>query len=220
MAAIPPSSPESRHVAALLTQAVEGAAQALRTHQDELDVLDSVAGNGDHGRVMARGARAAASAAERALAEGAGAATLLLHAADAWGDRAGGTSGALWGAGLRAAARALSDDEVPADALVAACREAIESVTAYGNARLGDKTLIDAFDPFMQTLSGDLEGGLPAGAAWANAAITAAAAADATAALTPRLGRARVLASRGLGHRDPGAVSFAVVVAAATDHFP
>ncbi|MGB8382468.1 MAG: dihydroxyacetone kinase family protein, partial [Dermatophilaceae bacterium] len=77
MAAIPRSSPESRHVAALLTQAVEAAAQALRTHQDELDVLDSVAGNGDHGRVMARGARAAASAAERALAEGAGAATLL-----------------------------------------------------------------------------------------------------------------------------------------------
>jgi hypothetical protein len=37
--------------------------------------------------------------------------------------------------------------------------------------------------------------------------------------LTPRLGRARPLATRSLGHADPGAVSFAIVMAAVSEHF-
>ena len=36
-----------------------------------------------------------------AVSAGAGAASVLAVAGDAWGDRAGGTSGALWGLALR-----------------------------------------------------------------------------------------------------------------------
>lgn len=216
---IPAASAESRELAGSLQAALAGAAAALAAHERELDELDAVAGNGDHGRVMARGARAAVAAGAKAHAGGAGAATLLLHAADAWSDKGGGTSGALWGAGLRGAARALSDEEVVPDALVGACRSAIESVTSYGNARPGDKTVIDAFLPFVESLADDVAVGLPPGAAWANAAAIAARAADDTAAMSPRLGRARTLASRALGHRDPGAVSFVVVVRSAMEHF-
>ena len=216
---IPEASESSRELAKRILAALESVAASLAEHETELGELDAFAGNGDHGRVMTRGARAAAAAAARAVAQGAGAATTLLHAADAWSDRAGGTSGALWGNGLRAGARALSDEEPVPDAPHAAPRAALDAVTAYGNARLGDKTLVDAFLPFVESLEADLDAELPVGAAWVNAAAAAGRAAESTASLTPRLGRARPLAARSVGHPDPGAVSFAIVMTAVSEHF-
>ena len=216
---IPEASESSRELAKRIQAALESVAASLAENEAELGELDAFAGNGDHGRVMTRGARAGAAAAARAVAQGAGAATTLLHAADAWSDRAGGTSGALWGNGLRAGARALSDEEAVPDAARIAPRAALDAVTAYGNARLGDKTLVDAFLPFVESLEADLGAELPVGAAWVNAAAAAARAAESTASLTPRLGRARPLAARSVGHPDPGAVSFAIVMAAVSEHF-
>jgi dihydroxyacetone kinase len=216
---IPAASAASRLVAKNIVAALESAAESLSEHEAELGQLDSFAGNGDHGRVMTRGARAAVAAARRAVADDAGASTTLLLAADAVSDRAGGTSGALWGAGLRASARVMSDDEVPSGIATTALRAALDAVTAYGNARLGDKTLVDAFLPFVESFEVDILAGLPVGAAWVNAAAAAARSADATSSLTPRLGRARPLAARSLGHADPGAVSFAIAMAAVSEHF-
>jgi dihydroxyacetone kinase len=216
---IPAASPASRLVAKNIVAALESVAESLADHEAELGQLDAFAGNGDHGRVMTRGARAAAAAARRAVADQAGAATTLLLAADAWSDRAGGTSGALWGAGLRAGARVMSDDEVRSGIATTALRAALDAVTAYGNARLGDKTLVDAFLPFVESFEVDILAGLPVGAAWVNAAAAAARSAEATSSLTPRLGRARPLAARSLGHADPGAVSFAIAMAAVSEHF-
>src|SRR6185295_10413982 len=217
--AIPAASEASRLIAKSIVAAMESTAESLAEHEAELNQLDAVAGNGDHGRVMLRGARAAAAAAQRAVADEAGAATTLLLAADAWSDRAGGTSGALWGAGLRAGARVMSDETISPDTATIALRAALDAVTAYGNARLGDKTLVDAFLPFVDSFDDDMQAGLPLGAAWVNAADAAARSADATASLTPRLGRARPLAARSLGHADPGAVSFAIAMAAVSEHF-
>ena len=217
--AIPAASEASRLIAKSIVAAMESTAESLAEHEAELNQLDAVAGNGDHGRVMLRGARAAAAAAQRAVADDAGAATTLLLAADAWSDRAGGTSGALWGAGLRAGARVMSDETISPDTATTALRAALDAVTAYGNARLGDKTLVDAFLPFVDSFDDDMQAGLPLGAAWVNSADAAARSADATASLTPRLGRARPLAARSLGHADPGAVSFAIAMAAVSEHF-
>ena len=216
---VPEASADSQEIAKRIHVALESVADSLAEHETELGELDAVAGNGDHGRVMARGARAAAAAAARAVAEGAGAATTLLHAADAWSDRAGGSSGALWGSGLRAGASVLSDEEITPVVARTAPRAALDAVTAYGNARLGDKTVVDAFLPFVESLEADLLAELPLGAAWVNAAAAAARSAEATASLTPRLGRARPLAARSLGHADPGAVSFAIAMAAVSEHF-
>jgi dihydroxyacetone kinase len=113
----------------------------------------------------------------------------------------------------------MSDDEVPSGIATTALRAALDAVTAYGNARLGDKTLVDAFLPFVESFEVDILAGLPVGAAWVNAAAAATRSADATSSLTPRLGRARPLAARSLGHADPGAVSFAIAMAAVSEHF-
>lgn len=79
-----------------------------------------------------------------------------------------------------------------------------------GGARPGDKTLVDAFAPFAETLAADLERREPIKVAWAHATERAFNAANATADLMPKLGRARIHEDRSKGHRDAGAVSFAL----------
>ena len=84
---------------------------------------------------------------------------------------------------------------------------------ARGGAKPGDKTLVDAFAPFAETLTRAVASGATLAAAWRAAAAAAEHAANATGSLVPRLGRARPLAERSRGHRDAGAVSFALAAA-------
>ena len=73
-----------------------------------------------------------------------------------------------------------------------------------------DDTLVDAFAPFAATLSAAVGKGLALPAAWAEAAVAAKTAADATAQLAPKMGRARSHTKRSMGHPDAGAVSLAL----------
>ncbi len=186
----------------------------LREHEKELGRIDAVAGDGDHGRGMLKGADAALSAVD-ALAD-AGPGWTLRAAGRAWAAGAGGTSGVLWGAGLEAAGEALSDGRDAYDGHVA-----VEAVAAFadailelGRAEVGDKTLVDALLPFRNGLAAAIAEGLPLLAAWQEAARSATAAAEETAALTPKKGRARPLAEKSVGTPDAGATSFALIVTA------
>ena len=154
----------------------------------------------------------ALDAARTALEAGAGAQTLLEHAADAWADRAGGTSGALWGVALRAVAASLGDSVTPKGADVATgVVAANDGILAFG-AVPGDKTMVDALVPFSETLRREIGGGARLGAAWARAAEAATAAAAATSTLLPKMGRARPHAEKSLGTPDAGAHSLALIV--------
>jgi dihydroxyacetone kinase len=79
-----------------------------------------------------------------------------------------------------------------------------------GQASVGDKTLVDAVTPFAQVLSEQVRSGAPLRSAWQCAEAAADVAAQATANLVPRKGRARPLAERSVGTPDPGAVSFVI----------
>jgi dihydroxyacetone kinase len=211
----PPSSAESREYAAACVSALEAASGRLAELEAELGALDAVAGDGDHGRGMVRGAGAAVSAAREALEAGRGAGSVLAAAGDAWADRAGGTSGVLWGAGLRAWGESIGDLEGPEAVDVAAGVTAFAArITALGGAQPGDKTLVDALVPFETELRGAVVRGIALAEAWELACSAAEEAAAATAALTPRKGRARPLAEKSVGTADPGATSLAEVFAA------
>ena len=212
---IPDADDTSRATAQTVRLAVEAIADTIDAHVDELGRLDAVAGDGDHGIGMQRGARAARAAADAAVDAGAGAATTLQRAADAWADRAGGTSGALWGVILAAIARSLGDAGAPTAADVAVgVSAASRAVTDYGKAEVGDKTLVDALVPFATTLAHGIDGGATLVSAWASAAVTADRAAAATADLLPRKGRARTHGEHAVGTPDPGAVSLALITSA------
>ncbi|RUT25812.1 D-erythrulose kinase [Asaia sp. W19] len=184
---------------------------ALTKAEPELGHIDAQAGDGDHGQGMARGATAAARAARAAVEAGAGPATVLAAAADAWADRAGGTSGALWGAGLFAFSTAFDDSAVPdAQGLSLGLRRAMDKITALGKAKPGDKTLMDALAPLVEGFDSGLRQGLTVAKAWVEAAQASTEAAEATKDLLPRLGRARTHGEKSKGHPDAGAISMAL----------
>jgi dihydroxyacetone kinase len=178
---------------------------------DEYGLLDSYAGDGDHGIGMARGAHAAASAAKQYVDAGAGAGSTLEGAADSWSDKAGGTSGIIWGIILREIGKEFGDSVKPSAHVVAsAVARASAEVTKFGKAQIGDKTLVDVLIPFSQKLVSENGKSLPE--AWRSASGIAANSAADTANLLPKIGRARPHAEKSLGHQDPGATSLAMII--------
>jgi dihydroxyacetone kinase len=213
--AIVPGSLESQELAARLTAAIDAMVLCARENEQRLGDLDAVAGDGDHGQGMVLGTSGAARAAEAALAAGAGAQTLLVRAGGAWSENAGGTSGALWGSALTAMGNALSDAAgASPDELITAVRAGADAIVRLGGATPGDKTMVDALAPFIDTLMTSRAGGASLPEAWATAVAAAALAAEATALITAKRGRARTHGEHSLGHADPGATSFALLVAA------
>lgn len=210
-------SEASQQLAGSISGVLDRIADLLHDEQDELGKLDSVAGDGDHGQGMAMGSKAAAEAARNLVDQGAGAQTTLAAAGDAWSNGSGGTSGALWGALLTAIGSVLGDQD-PADesAVAKALTAALEAVQRLGGAQVGDKTLVDALVPLVETFSnttGDL-------ATRAKAAVEAAQqGAESTKDLKARLGRARPLGEKSVGTPDPGAVSLTHVARVVSEQF-
>jgi dihydroxyacetone kinase len=212
------ASTASLRLSRLAALALEAAAQVVHEHEGELGDLDAVAGDGDHGAGMCRGVDGAAEAASMAVGRGAGVREVLMVAGEEWSERAGGTSGALWSAALMALASSLySRGSYGASDLVEAVTAARDAMVGLGQAEPGDKTVVDAFSPFVDVLSQEIAEGRDVVPALRTAAEAATNAAAATAALRPRKGRARPLAERSVGSPDPGAVSFALIVTALAD---
>ena len=209
---VPESTAESRDVAHLIAVSLSAVAGAIDEAAEELGHMDSVAGDGDHGIGMQRGSRAGADAAAAAFRAGAGAQTTLTWAADAWSDRAGGTSGAIWGEMLRTLGKHVGDDRhVTAQTIADGIVAAKDAVMAFGKAKVGDKTMVDAIVPFADDLARRIADGQRLRDAWGHSAGVADEAAQETAALAATLGRAKSHGDKSIGTPDPGAVSFALI---------
>lgn len=209
-----PGSLESNEAGELIADLLDAIASVIDERSVELGRIDAVAGDGDHGIGMKRGSEAASRAARQALPGKPGAGAVLAIASDAWSDRAGGTSGALWGAVLEAIGDALGSQQTPTAALVAeGVSRASDAVLEFG-AEVGDKTMVDALVPFAETLAREVRHGRSLTEAWLAAAAEAERAAQATAQMLPRMGRARPHAEKSLGTPDAGAVSFAFITTA------
>jgi dihydroxyacetone kinase-like protein len=127
----------------------------------------------------------------------------------------GGASGPLWGSALRAGGRALGDQPTfEAQQLVDVLAAALASVKDLGTASLGDKTMVDALEPAVDTLREQVAEGAPLDRAIDEAAAAAEAGMRATIPIQARKGRASYLGERSVGHQDPGATSTALIVRA------
>jgi D-erythrulose 4-kinase len=203
----------SRLCGARIARAIDAIAAHMAEAEADLGRIDAVAGDGDHGRGMVRGTTAASAAAAAASHSGAGTASVLIAAGEAWAAKAGGTSGVLWGAALSAAGHRLGDHGIPTDDDVAAAlRAGHDALAELGGAHRGDKTMLDALGPFVE----EVESGVARGTDWRNAWLAsvdvASKSAAETAELRPKIGRARPLAERSVGTPDAGAISLAMCI--------
>lgn len=211
----PTASEESRRVARRAAAALHAVRATVEEHVEELGRLDAVAGDGDHGIGMQRGVRAAVDAIDATLGYGAGAQSALEAAGDAWADKAGGTSGALWGVALRTVAARLGNEARPdADVIASGVQDAADALGRFGKAERGDKTMLDSLYPFAEALRTNADAGRSLPESWSAAADVCTAAAASTADLVPKIGRARPHAEKSLGTPDPGAFSLALAVTA------
>jgi dihydroxyacetone kinase len=213
-------SPASAAQAQCALGFIKAMADEMVAREGELGKLDSIAGDGDHGQGMVLGSGAALAAAKNAVAQGAGMSTLFTIAGAAWAEGAGGTSGAAWGTAISAFGADLSDD-VPAtlEDLGAAGVKAALAFESVGSAKPGDKTMVDATHPFAVCLEEELHEGRVLAEAWSNAAKASWQGARDTAEMVAKKGRARTHGTASLGHEDPGAVSFAMLMSVLASRF-
>jgi dihydroxyacetone kinase len=201
----------SREAARTVIDVLTAIRDTVEENVQHLGDIDAVAGDGDHGIGMQRGARAAVSAASTESDRGTGAGAVLNAGAEAWADVGGGTSGALWGVALQAVATAIGNDRKPdAKDVTEGVAAGLRAVQKIGKANVGDKTLVDVLAPASAALTQAVADGNDLGSAFGAAAAVANDAALATAQMLPKIGRARPLAEKSRGTPDPGAVSMAL----------
>lgn len=160
--------------------------------EDQLNKLDAATGDGDHGATIVKGLKAAADAEEMP--------------AKAFRKAAGGASGSLFGI-LIGAADDVSGGTKPAGEALSA---AADRISQMGQAKLGDKTMLDALIPAAEAAGADNNITAAAGAARQGAA--------ATKELAAKRGRAKYVENAGVGHVDAGATSVAEILTALEEH--
>lgn len=151
--------------------------------EGHLNQLDAATGDGDHGTTILKGLRAAAEAHE--------------DAAKAFRKSAGGASGSLFSLVVGALDSVMAG-QVPLDT---ALSRAADRIGQMGQAKAGDKTMLDAL--------------LPAAGAGNDPQTVAAAArqgANATREMAAKRGRAKYVEGAGVGHLDAGAISVAEIL--------
>jgi dihydroxyacetone kinase-like protein len=183
----------------------------IRVQREHLTQLDAAIGDGDHGTNMARGFTAVVAELDGGESQPAG--KTLIAAGKTLVAKVGGASGPLWGTALRRAGRELGDPaEVATKDLAAALEAALAGIKDIGAAELGDKTIVDALTPAVESLNASAEAGVEPAEAVAAAAAAAEKGAEETIPLQARKGRASYLGERSIGHKDPGATSTALIL--------
>jgi len=173
--------------------------------------LDSVVGDGDFGYSLARGFEKLQ--AQYGELDRTDIGTFLKKVGMLVTSRIGGTSGPIWGTGfLRAGMTAGATTSLDGAAVVAMLRSAVEGIKARGGAEVGEKTLLDALVPMTDSIEESLAAGASSQEVVDRAAAATRAAADATAELVAKRGRAAYTGERSRGSVDAGATAVAVII--------
>jgi dihydroxyacetone kinase len=194
--------------------AIEAACGALIAAEGELTEMDRVTGDGDLGASMARAASAVQSALSSYPLDDIPATLKALG--HTLRRELGGSSGPLYGvlflrSGSILEGRGATGPALWADALAQGC----QAISELGGAKPGDRTMLDALDPFVKTLQQQAKAANTTREAVLAAVEAAERGADATAKMKPKLGRSSYLGDRVLGHPDPGAKAISLWLRAA-----
>ena len=192
-------------------------AQTIVNNADYFAQLDSVAGDGDFGYSLRNGFEVVVADFDTFDRSTIGA--LLKKIGFVMSAKVGGVSGPIWGtAFLRAAAAAGDRTEITPEEVIAMLRASIAGIMQRGDASLGDKTLLDALVPAVDSLEASLADPATVGdhgvAAIQAAADVAVQAAEDTKPMIAKRGRAAYTGERSIGSVDAGATAVGVILQA------
>ncbi|MDS0282966.1 dihydroxyacetone kinase subunit DhaL [Haloarcula onubensis] len=185
--------------------AVAAVADRIEAERSHLTDLDSAIGDADHGGNMARGWAAAAEAVEGM--DDPEPTDVVKMAGKTLLSEVGGASGPLYGGSLVFASPEL-EGGITEETAVAFAETYLEKVQDRGDARVGDKTMVDALVPAVHTFKKSIEvDDMAPVAALSKAVAAAQRGVDFTVPIRASKGRASYLGWRSVGHQDPGATS-------------
>jgi len=166
-----------------------------------LTALDQAIGDGDHGINMARGFQEVAIKMEQKTYSDIG--SLLQDVGMLLLSKVGGASGPLLGtAFMKAAMVCKGKTEATTTDLGAALQEAVNGLKLRGKAEVGNKTMLDVWEPVARYVQEHAEQ-----LSWIALNDFARLSMEKTKEMEAKKGRAAYLGPRSVGHLDPGSVS-------------
>jgi dihydroxyacetone kinase len=197
-----------------IKRAVEAACEALIEAEGELTEMDRIVGDGDLGASMKRAATVVQGSVDSYPLDEAPATLKALG--QTLRSALGGSSGPLYGVFFLRCGNVLENSGWTSLAQWAnAVEEGARAISELGGAKPGDRTMLDALHSFVVALK---KGGANASRELLRAAVEEAKrGAEATAQMTPRLGRSSYLGNRVIGHADPGATAVVIWLGAVVE---
>lgn len=197
---------------------LEIAAEAIRQQKDYITELDAAIADGDHWLNVTIGLDKVLAQREELLASR-DFTEFFKKLAMAVMSAMGGTSGALYGSAYLAAAKALAGTtEMDGEHVAVMLKSWGEAFMARGNAKPGDKTMVDAIWPAAEGYEAALKEGKTEREALAVLKERALAGAESTRGMAAAKGRASNQPDKGMGHLDPGAVTMAIQLECLADY--
>ncbi len=184
-------------------------ADAVRENKGYLSEVDGAIGDGDHGVNMSKGF----SMAKERIDDSMDFSQALKTLGKTLLSEIGGAMGPLYGSFFRSMSRAAAEKvEIDAAVFKAMLEQGLEKLKELGEAKVGDKTLIDTLDPAVKAYSAALAEGAGFTEALDKMTDAAERGRDSTRELTAKIGRASRLGERSRGHLDAGAVSSCLIL--------
>ena len=115
---------------------------------------------------------------------------------------------------MKAGAKAAGKNEIGMEDFLAMMDEAIGGVQLRGKAVRGEKTMLDAMIPAQEAMKAAAAGGADTAAVLQAGVKAAEEGVEYTKTIIATKGRASYLGERTLGHQDPGATSFTLILKA------
>lgn len=195
---------------------LETVAEVLEENKRYLTQLDAAIGDADHGNNMDRGFKKVMTQLPGVVDKDIG--SILKTTGMALISSVGGAGGPLYGTLFMRAGMAVDGKhELTDDDLEALLQAAVDGVVQRGKANPGDKTMVDALLPAVETFKEANAAGDETEPALRKTVEAAEQGMKDTIPMVAKKGRASYLGERSAGHQDPGATSSYLILQALYD---
>ncbi len=176
-----------------------------------LTELDNVIGDGDHGINLSRGFQEVEKKLDIIADKDIG--TILKTVGMTLVSTVGGASGPLYGTAFMKSGQLMAEkDVVDINDFVEMLKVSIDGVKMRGKSTTGEKTMLDAMVPALAAIEGALKDEKDPKEALQEGVKAAEDGVAYTKTIIATKGRASYLGERSIGHQDPGATSFTLIL--------